>query len=127
MVTSQCVCPIGATGPPSDIEAVTTTGATAQGFTFDTQGDSPGAVPTILLDAFVDWLGIPSLFFMQNGKINGGYAGRATHHRCIGPISAGLSCEGSPEGTPRVASHGGPKLARAANWIRIMRRIFGPP
>ena len=63
-------------GQPTDSQAsaATTTTVTAQGMTFDT---APGA--TITLDAQMDGQETGEiLFFVQDGKINGGYMGTLT-------------------------------------------------
>jgi hypothetical protein len=57
---------------PENIEAQTTTTTGVDGVTFDTPLTS-GQVPVITLDAKVNGVENPSwLFFVQDGKINGG-------------------------------------------------------
>jgi hypothetical protein len=68
---------------PTDAEANTTTTTSVQGMTFDTP---PGA--TITLDAQIDTQHSGEiLFFVQDGKINGGYMGTLTDPLQLEPLT----------------------------------------
>jgi hypothetical protein len=69
------------------IELATTTTSSIDGFTFDTVVPA-GTTPVITLDAKLSGTDIPQyLFFVQDGEINGNYAGMLTDPLMLAPSS----------------------------------------
>ena len=72
---------------PQQIEVRTTTTTSVQGVTFDTIVPA-GTTPVITLDAKLSGVEDPSyLFFVQDGNINGDYAGMLTDPLMLEPSS----------------------------------------
>jgi hypothetical protein len=71
---------------PQQIEATTTTTTAVNGMTFDTPLDASGDVPIITLQAKLNGQADGSfLFFVQGGKINGGYPDPVTDPLMLEP------------------------------------------
>jgi hypothetical protein len=72
---------------PQHVDVQTTTTTAVAGVTFDTVVPS-GTTPVITLDAALGGVSDPSyLFFVQDGSVNGGYAGMLTDPLMMEPSS----------------------------------------
>jgi hypothetical protein len=71
----------------TELRALTTTTTEVSGITFDTaMPDGPTSLPVITLDAKMDGVEDPTfLFFVQDGQVNGSFAGSLTDPLMLEP------------------------------------------